>query len=98
MVDSSILKVDGKDFRCSECGCKLFHKGELKGEWICNGCGRSYGDETYEAPRPKRTIFEMLASDPRKMGFILSEIIQMDDPPFNDYVSALKWLLQKTEL
>lgn len=98
MVSSSFIKIKGKDFQCSECGCNLFHKGEVKGEWICNCCGQSYGDETYKLSQSKRTIFEVLASDPKKMGFVLSEIVQMENPPFNDYISALKWLLQETDL
>lgn len=48
----SLLTVGGKNFRCS-CGCNVFHKGDVKGLWICNACQTEYADETYQESKKK---------------------------------------------
>lgn len=46
-MSSSFLYINGKKAEC-ECGCSIFHRGEEKGLWYCNGCNRCYVDETYK--------------------------------------------------
>ena len=44
---NSLVMVNGKSFRCN-CGCNVFHKGDIEGIWICNACYTEYTDETYD--------------------------------------------------
>ena len=46
-MESHILKVGGKHFRCS-CGCNVFHDVGVKGLYICNACSSQYANEDYE--------------------------------------------------
>lgn len=73
----------------------MFHKDpKTKGVWICNGCGTTYADENYEKTE---TIFETITQDVRGLAYILSEVITMDNPPFNTYEEAVRWLLEDTK-
>lgn len=101
-MSNHILKVKNKTFFCPDCGCNVFHTGPRKGLWVCNGCGQSYGDETYQdSPESnsesENTIFDLITQDYLSLAFVLSELIKMEHPPFNDFKSALSWLIEKVE-
>lgn len=52
---NSLVMVNGKSFRCN-CGCNVFHKGDIEGIWICNACYTEYADETYEEKKYKTSL------------------------------------------
>lgn len=92
ITQSSWLVVNGKHFKCEKCGVELFHKEPLtKGFWVCNGCGTMYVDDTYEEAE---TYYEFITKDIKNLAYILSEIVNMDNPPFRTYQEAAEWLLK----
>lgn len=88
-----------ENFKCKKCGCNLFHADETeKGLWTCNSCGQTYGDENYnEDKSTPGYVFRTVTSDIQSLAFILAELVNMEKLPFNDYGTAIKWLVQSQE-
>jgi hypothetical protein len=44
-MENVMPRVDGKSFRCEECGANVFRRAKGSTMYVCNGCGAKYHGE-----------------------------------------------------
>lgn len=90
-MSDHMLHVSGKRFHCQVCGANVFSKSTAQGEWICNGCGTKYCDETYVEPK-KTNADRIRAMSDEELAQFIFELYEL---PLED--GYIDWLRKPAE-